>query len=640
MVRFARLALTIGLAVPVHAFAQSGDGQVVFDRTGYRLNSLGARVPVSAKVLDAARRPIPNRPIAYRTSDPSIAVVSQAGVVQSRRVGRTRVWAISGTDSSSALIIVAQWATKFAFSPSPMTFDAIGLQSALDVTLRDSSGNVIPGAAQRSTTQCRPRDDRVVQIRPDGKIQSRANGVTWIRCSDRGISDSVRVEVRQRPARVMIADKLSVGSRPVSDTFRLRMRVQDPKGDSIPGARGTWASLNPNMIVIEPVSGFARAIGPGTARIVAQIADATDTLTVTITGTALAGTADATAPDLASRQPTLSMDALFPVVGDTAKVTIRAADAAGVAVTNPELNTAITSTNDAVIKYIGRQRVVAVAQGTAFIVARLGINGVTVVESISVSPRARANTVASATGPATGRAPFERPPRDTAGAKDRNARQVRDLMKAIVDSGIGKTTSGKTIGFEAIAAQARHATRLSATSAESRSGLVFGGVASATPFRKLELTTAFRTGTLVAREGAGEDLKVTEVDGQAIFWPTGWFGIGAGYMRRGESTDLSLAQWSAVNFSTQWRGSYVGGIVSTHIGVSFFPIASFTGDTVPPEKASLAGDAGLDIKFGYLSAGFRYYIENFSFPAKPGTDDKRSDQFSTLRFRIGAKFGR
>jgi hypothetical protein len=640
--RFTSWALAALLVGPAPLLSQNGDGRVEFERpSGYRLTSLGAKVSVSARVVDARRRAVPNRPIAYRIADPSIAIVSQQGVVQSRRVGRTRIWAVSGTDSTSALIMVDQWATKFAFSPSPMVFDAIGSQVALDVQLRDASGNIIPGAARR-TAQCRPRENNVVQMDASGKVQAKANGVTWIRCADRGIADSVRVEVRQRAARAEIVDKLQVGSssKAVPDTFRLRVRALDPRGDTIPAARGTWASLNTNMVTIDPVNGLARAVGPGTARIVAQVADATDTLTVTITGTALATAEAAPSTELVARQPTLEVDIPSLIVGDTAKLTLRAADAAGIAIANPDINTKITSTNDSIVRYVGRQRILPVAAGSAYILARLDINGVAVVESILVRPAVRGASSASAS--AVERAPreFKRPERDTSGARARNAEQIRSLMKAIVDSGIGKTTSGRTISAQLVTGLAKHATKLSPTVSEARSGILFGGSVVATPLRKLMLSGTFKTGNLTVQQGAGEDMSVTEADGQLSFWPVKWFGLGGGYMVRGESTPLSLARWSAANVTAEGRGTFVGGAVTTTVGLSMFPYSAFSGDSIAPEKTSLAGEAGVDLRIAAFVVGVRYHVENFTFPAKAGTSDKRTDQFSTIRLRLGAKFGR
>ncbi|HEX7938319.1 MAG TPA: hypothetical protein VF483_04955, partial [Gemmatimonadaceae bacterium] len=560
---------------------------------------------------------------------------------QSRRVGRTRIWAVSGTDSTSALIVVDQWATKFGFVPSPLQFSAIGEQVTLDVQLRDASGNAIPSAIRR-TTQCRPRDTLVVQLDAASKVRSRANGVTWIRCADRGISDSVRVEVAQRPARALIVDKLSIGTKNVPDTFRLKMRAVDSKGENIPSIRPTWASLNPNMVTIDPVSGLARAVGPGTARIVTQVADATDTLTVSITGTALATTeATAVGPsEITAKTPTLTIEPVSLVLGDTARLVIRATDALGQAIQNPEINTQIRSSADSVVKYVGKQKILPVSLGTAWIIAQLGVNGITVKESIQVSPRAKGNdkSVAAAVGRGSVIA-FVRPVRDTAGARARNADSIRIKMQAIVNSGIGKPTSGRTLAFEGIAATAKHATKLSSTVAESRSGLLFGGTAYGSPVRWLTLSGTYRTGTLTAKEGGGEDMGVTEVDGQVSIWPLPWFSIGGGYMLRGESTSLSIARWSAANVTAQFKGSYVGDFVSPVVGISFFPVSKFSGDSIAPSISSLAGEAGLDFRLGYVSVGFRYYIENFLFPVDPLTNEQRTDQFSTLRLRIGAKFG-
>jgi hypothetical protein len=66
--------------------AQNGaGGQVVFERTGYRLTSLGGQVSVAARVVDGRRRAVPNAPIAWRIEDPAIATVDE------------RAWAAPGS---------------------------------------------------------------------------------------------------------------------------------------------------------------------------------------------------------------------------------------------------------------------------------------------------------------------------------------------------------------------------------------------------------------------------------------------------------------------------------------------------------------------------------------------------------------
>src|SRR5213592_2054274 len=135
------VAVAAALMLPAVATAQSQ--RIVFERTGYRLTSLGARVPVSARVFDGRRRAVPNAPIAWRIQDSAVAAVTPNGVVVSKKVGRTKVWAVAGKDSASAIILVDQWAAKFGFSPTMIRLDAIGARIPLKVDLRDADGHPI-----------------------------------------------------------------------------------------------------------------------------------------------------------------------------------------------------------------------------------------------------------------------------------------------------------------------------------------------------------------------------------------------------------------------------------------------------------------------------------------------------------------
>jgi len=640
--------LAAALALPACLLAQSGSPRVVFERTGYRLTALGAKVAVSARVLDARRRAVPSAAVAYRTSDPNIAIVTTKGVVQSKKVGRTKVWAVSGTDSASALIVVDQWASTFAFTPSPVKFDAIGAKAALQVQLRDAAGNTIPDVGRR-TTQCRSRDDRVALLAVNGQLTAKANGVTFVRCTDRGISDSVRVEVRQRPVRVAIADKLAIGTKNPTDTFRLRARAFDPQGDSIPGARATWVSLSAGVVSIDPVSGFARAVSGGPARIVTQVGDATDTVTVTVTGTVSLAPGETgaggtgTAGDSTVRQPKLDLPDLAPLVGDTAKFAVSAFDAGGSAIANPERFVVLLARDTTVVRVLSNPwRILARADGLTYVVVRFSDAGMVITDSTLVTTRSKGTGASSqSSSAATTTVAFVRPVFDTAAAKVRNRRQIDSVFRSIRESGIGRTTSGRSLAFEAIAAQAKHSTRLSTSVAEERSGLLIGGRASLAPFRRLVLSGTFKTGTLLPPTTVGEDLTVAEMDGQLALWPVSWFGIGGGYLLRGERTDLGFESWTAASVTGMTRGTFVGGAISTFMAVSLFPASTYTGRPADaqPEKTNLAGEMGLDLRIKYVTAGLSYYVESFKFAAV-GTNLERADQFSTLRLRLGLKFGK
>src|SRR5205085_10845631 len=116
--------------------------------------------------------------------------------------------------------LVDQWAAKFEFTPIIVRFDAVGSKVPLRVVVRDAAGHPI-GDGVRRTATCRSVNERIATFALNGEVSARGNGVTYVRCSDRGIADSVRIEVRQRASRAQIVDKLLIANKTVGDTFRI-----------------------------------------------------------------------------------------------------------------------------------------------------------------------------------------------------------------------------------------------------------------------------------------------------------------------------------------------------------------------------------------------------------------------------------
>src|SRR5688572_6828636 len=425
-----RLGLLGVLGLAVAPFA-TGDAQVAFERAGFRLTSIGERITVSGRVVDASRRPVANANIRWRVADPTIATVSPQGVIVSRRVGNTKLWAVAGDDSASALILVDQWAAKFDFLPSVVRLDAVGAKAPLRIIVRDAAGHPIASQSRRPTA-CRSLNERVASLSATGDLTARSNGVTYVRCTDRGIADSVRVEVRQRPARALIADKVNLGSRILGDTFRLRLSAIDAAGDAISNVQATWASLNPAIVSVDPLTGFARSIGAGTARIVAQAGDVTDTVSIAVApgvGQAVPIN-DESAPGagMTARMPTLKIDGVYPFEGDTTPVRFIARDAAGVEVPNAVVT--LESNDSSVFVVLSRQRILPKKAGSAYLIGRFGTSAV---DSAQILVRARSS--ARATGPGeTEAAAFRRPTFNTDSIQ-RAYRATRDsITTQIFDS--------------------------------------------------------------------------------------------------------------------------------------------------------------------------------------------------------------
>jgi hypothetical protein len=633
-----RLPAFIGVSLLALVTTAAGAQQVRFERTGYRLTPIAELAPVVARVNDSSRRPVSSARIRYHVADSSVATVTPAGVVVSRKPGYTKLWAVSGTDSASALILVDQWAARFDFAPTLVRFDAVGSRMPLRVLVRDAAGHLIPDASRR-TTSCRSLNDRVARLEPTGELTARTNGVTYVRCSDRGVADSVRVEVRQRPVRAVIAEKVNLGQKFVGDTFQIRLSAQDRVGDEIRDVQATWASLSPGVVSIDPLTGRARGVGAGLAKVVAQVGDVTDTVSITVNPGAGMPLPTDTASGLsildAPRVPTLALQPLYLMVGDTGRVSAVAKDAAGNTISNPGL---IYRSNDtAIVAQVATRQGpgwVARRTGVAYVVAQFG----SITDSLQVSVRAKGTASANLSNSAAAVA-FERPRFDTAAARRLYAQRLDSAARAIKRASIVREVTGRMLSLSANAGQVAHASHVSKVFTERRSGLMYGGNAELAPLSWLRLSGDFRTGSLSTNQAAGEDMSVSEVQADITFSPAPWFGFGGGYVRRVEKTQLATQRWDFPRVSAATRFPFVGGAVTSVTGISVLPGASYTGyvdslgTAIKPNPFSLAGEAGLEVRTGVLTAALTYYVERFTFPVIAG--EERRDQFSTIRLRVG-----
>lgn len=616
------------------------DGQVVFERTGYRLTSLGGRVSVAARVLDGRRRAVPNAPIAWRIEDPNVAIVDRRGVVQSRRVGRTRLWAVSGSDSASALILVDQWAARFVFIPAVMTFGAIRETRPVQVQARDASGNAIPGI--RMASACRVSNPRIATMAANGQITANATGVTWLRCADRGASDSLRIEVRPRAASASILDKPQYqAAKQVGDSFQIRMRALDASGNEITDARATWASLEPRVLTVDPLTGWARGVGVGAARVVAQLADITDTVDVTVVSppglnlapVITAGEAVADSAPRGTGRAEVLIYTLPTNVGDTTQLTVIAKEPDG-STGDASAVTLRINADTGIVRLTRDRRIIGLREGPAWVVGTFR----TVSDSARIDIRVRteeANVEAEEA--------FERPRYDTAAVRAQNLAQTDSAMNRILSSSAIRVPSGRFVSGDFLVAQTAHAARLSATDLESRAGLLFGGRLVAAPFRRLRTSVSYRTGTLTANQGSlAEDMNVTEVEGALAFSPASAFSIQLGATARGEGTPTAAARWFYGSVGALFHPRLIGDRFRTVFGVTLIPYGTLTEKKGAPakdiERTSLAGEAGLEFHAGWANLGLTYYSERISFPVE-STGNQRIDRFSMLRFRIGLQLG-
>lgn len=617
----------------------SASAQVQFDRTGYRLTSIGQQIRVSARVAGSNGG---QSAIRWHVADPTIAMVTSQGVVEARKVGYTRLWAVAGEDSSSALILVDQWAARFDFFPAIVRLHAVGDRAPLRIQVRDAGGHLINGPARRAVSACRSLNESVASLGDNSQITARSNGVTYVRCTDRAISDSVRVEVRQRAADVTIVDKLGFTNKIVGDTFRIRVSAKDAAGGEIRNVQASWASMSPFVVSVDPLSGMARGAAGGTARIVAQVDDVTDTVTVTVIGAGIGPVAvnDTGAapliPLVEVQAPSLHLQALYLSVDDTARVSPR--DGTGAVISNAEYR--ITALDTAVVRTISGQRVVARATGNTYVYVQFG----DMRDSLLVSVRDKAAEGVVLAGEVAAAAPFSRPRFNIDSARVANRERLDSAAREIRRQSVVEIFSGRMANVSAVVMHAGHATR-DTNFLDKRTGLMYGALAEMAPHARLKLSAAFRMGKL-SPAGAGEDLDVTELEADIMVRPVQWFGLSGGYVRRVTTTEIATQRWDFPRATASTRFNFVGGAIRTTTALSLLVGARYSGyldaqnEPINPDPFSLSGEAGIEFHNRRFAAGLSYYAERFRFPRVNNNTTVRQDLFSALRLRLGYQIGR
>jgi hypothetical protein len=596
---------------------------------GYRLTWIGARWNPQAKVVDGTGRQIA-APLTYRVADPSIASVTGRGDVVARKPGRTRLWAVSGKDSASALIVVEQWPAKFTFSPANVRLDALGAAQPIRVLASDSSGTpIVDGGSHVSA--CRSVNAAVARIAGDSVVAI-ANGSTWIRCSDRGMADSIRVDVQQRPVIVSITNKGALGRRMAGDTFSVRVQARDRLQKPVAQARPTWVSLNPEAVSVDPTSGRARAVNGGDARIIAQVGDVADSVSISVSGSTYQPVTVATTVDTTTKSKAqLIASEIYAFEAETTFVSITAFDSAGQPVPLSALTYRLLDTT--VAQRLDTARIVGRKSGQTRMVVRYGNLSDTTNVSVATRSASRSVTGSGATG--AGRGTFTPPTIADSTARYREIRRVvEDSIR--LDPNTAAARQRFVINASPMGAIAEHLVRTDAGVIEDRTGALYGGGGSLLLFQRLELAGALRLGSLSSVDTVGEDLTLTEFEGSVGYFPVRNIGLRPGVVMRREATNTASKGWLIPKVSLVTRFSFIGDVVNTFAAISILPKAQFSGlENQTGSLFSRGGEAGLEFKRGALGAGITYFVEQISFD-----ESDRVESFSAIRLRFGLNVGR
>ncbi len=298
-----------------------------------QLTALGETARFTAEVRDQNGQVMAGVPLAWTSSDASVAAVDASGQVTAAANGAATITAAAGSASGSAAVTVAQEASVVTVSPDGGTLSALGDTVRLSAEAMDVNGSAIANAAFAWTSS----DTAVATVDEDGVVTAVGNGAAMIAAAAGSASGSAAVTVAQEASVVRVSpDRGRLSA--LGDTVRLSAEAMDANGNAVANAAFAWTSSDTAVATVDE-NGVVTAVRNGAATITAT------------TGSASGGAALTVAQKVAAVAVTPTTDTL--VTGEKLHLSAEAADGNGHAVAGAGFWWASSNTSVAVVDRSG-----------------------------------------------------------------------------------------------------------------------------------------------------------------------------------------------------------------------------------------------------------------------------------------------
>jgi Alpha-tubulin suppressor and related RCC1 domain-containing proteins len=240
---------------------------------------VGESHQLTATARDAAGNSLTSRTFDWTTSAPSLATVSDGGLVHGIAPGDLTVTATTEGESGSAAIVVAAAVAAVTVSPEEASL-LVGESQQLTATPRDEDGNPLEGRAIAWTTDA----SQVATVSPTGLVAAVGPGSATITATVEGKSAAAIISVSVPPIATVT---ISPSELPLlaGVTQQLTATARDEAGNPLTGRVIAWSSSQPSVASVSS-SGQVTGIVQGTVTITATAEEKHGTATVSVLASA------------------------------------------------------------------------------------------------------------------------------------------------------------------------------------------------------------------------------------------------------------------------------------------------------------------------------------------------------------------
>ncbi len=316
------------------------------------LAAIGETVRFTAEVRDQNERPMVGAPVAWSSSDASVASVDAAGLATAAGNGMGTITATSGAASGTASVTVDQVVHAVMVSPAADTLVAFGDTLRLAAEPTDANGHAVAGVTEFAWASS---DTLVAKVDDMGLVETIAEGEVVVTATTSGVTGRADLTVVPPLPTTMAVSPDTVRFTAIGQTEQLAAEVREQSGRVMGEAIVSWASGD-TMVAAVDSAGLLTAMGGGTTTVTAKVGDVSGDVVVSVmqsAGSVVVSPAEST---IAS--------------GDTLRLVAEAFDDNGHAVEDAEF---VWSSSDvSVVRVDASGLAMGVAKGRATVTAASG----------------------------------------------------------------------------------------------------------------------------------------------------------------------------------------------------------------------------------------------------------------------------
>lgn len=248
---------------------------------GTQILRLGAFLQATATARDASNNVLTGRTFNWSSSNPSLASVSQSGLISAIALGSATITAeVDGRTSSMGVQVTEVPPKSVTLAPDTVALGT-GTTRLLTPTVIDSLNRVVTSLATRSV-QWASSNPAVASVSSSGVVTALTGGVARVNVTvDNMRSNDVVFVITDVVNSVRLTPSQTPPMR-VGNTLQVTAAALNNQTQVIPGKTFTWTSSNPSVATVSG-SGLVTAVAPGTVSITAETEGKTASLNIPVT---------------------------------------------------------------------------------------------------------------------------------------------------------------------------------------------------------------------------------------------------------------------------------------------------------------------------------------------------------------------